>query len=234
MIRHLRLRRRPCLVLMLAVATSSGCINSEKFTSGRLPYGTADGLAAHAPHDPFLTGGAAQPNEQHVASTAPTTEPMNYAAAASVPTNPAQNYAAMPSGTSQMQPAQMQPPQYAMHAAPAGAPMTDMRQTAYTPSEANPFNMSPSASSASQPMPSQMPASPTGSAIEQISYEMPVDMPAEAVYDENPFAEVQGQPIAADQKPLPQIQPMHVATDAWQPSATSSSGFAGNEFLPPQ
>jgi hypothetical protein len=231
---------------MLAVAASSGCINSDKFTSGRLPYGAADGLAATAPRDPFLTGGTASQNEPRVAATTPTTQTSALA-------NSASQFAAMPAGQmstqqmlappvpAQQLPAQTLPQAYYLNSAEsAGTPVTDVRQTAYTPSEANPFNASPAAA----PMTPQMspPMSPqntphpvpSDSAIEQVSYEMPVGMPGEAVYEENPFAEVQGQPIAADQRPLPQIQPMHGATDAWQPSPISSNNFAGDEFLPPQ
>ncbi len=205
MIRLHRLRRCESLVLMLSVGAASGCINSEKFTSGRLPYGSADSLAATAPRDPFLTGGAAPSNEQRIAATASTTQP-------SALTAPASQFAAMPASVpqmqasqmqaSQMQAQQMQAPQYAMHAAQAGAPMTDMRQAAYTPSEGNPFNTSPTAPLGSPQMSpqmlpqnaSQLHAAPSGSAIEQISYEMPVGMPAGPAYEANPFAEVQGQP----------------------------------------
>jgi len=218
------LHRCDALVLMLAVGATSGCINSEKFTSGRMPYGSADQLAATTPRDPFLTGNTAPPREQRMAATASTTQPTSYAAAASAPTGPAPNYG-MPAS-----PPQLQAPQYAMHAQPAGTPMTDLRQAAYTPSEGNPFNSPQAASAVSQPMPPQRPGTSSGSAIEQISYEMPVRMPAGAVYEANPFAEVEGQPTAA----YPVSSPQMGATDAWQPNPSSSRGFAGTEFLPPR
>jgi hypothetical protein len=129
-------------------------------------------------------------------------------------------------------PAGVQPaPQYAMNATPAGAPTTDTRQVAYTPSGENPFNAAPSAPSASQPMPPQMQSFPSTSQIEQISYEMPAGMPAGSGYETNPFAEVQGAPNPAYQQPISYVQPLNGA-DAWQPSP--SSGFAGGGFLPPQ
>lgn len=265
------LRRYDAFVLMLAIGATSGCINSDKFTSGRLPYGgSADGLAASSPRDPFLTGGSQQPNATGVASATPGAQPTNYdgspnapyyaavqnanSQAPQYPTQPGalqpQQFAgqvdpsqipqyAMHANSPQAQPYAMpagapQPQQYAMNGVPAGAPMADMRQVSYTPSADNPFNVPPSAPPASQPMPPQMQGSPSGSSIEQISYEMPVGMPAGAVYEANPFAEVQGTAdVSTYQQAMPQIQPMNGA-DAWQPSTSSASGYAGEGFLPPQ
>ena len=254
------LRRCEAFTLMLAVGATSGCINSDKFTSGRLPYGGGDQLAASSPRDPFLAGGSQRPSETSVAASSPTAQPMSYGTSPNAPYYAAVQNAGLQSPQYAMEGAAPQAPQYAMHAnnpqvqqyevppgapqmpqyampagappipqyaTPAGAPMTDLRQVAYTPSADNPFNTPP----ASQSTPSQRQSDLSASPIEQISYEMPAGMPAGSAYEMNPFAEVQGAP---SQSPMPQIQPMNGASDAWQPSTGSSAVYDAGGFLPPQ
>jgi hypothetical protein len=223
----------PLLVLSLAVGSSVGCVNSQQFTGGRLPYGSQ--LASAAPRDPFVTADQSKPNEATRIADASQMRPSSpqqgyYDDTTGMPNSFAAPGSPTPMGAS---------PQmaYASNEVLPQASQPAMRQTAYVPTRSdNPFATSPAPTG--RPQIGSPPMSPPAMAspIEQISYEMPAGEPA-GISADDPFAEVSGQPASRArtmQMPPPQIVPMNGTADAWQPSVSSSENWSGDGFLPPQ